>query len=71
MLLSPLFAPPLHGQLGIADELLLFCLPVVIAIIILAVTSQRARQKQERSRTLSKTRESEQNPIDSRSLDRQ
>jgi len=43
--------PLLHGQLGIADELLLFCLPIVIAIIILAVTGRRARQKQERIRT--------------------
>ena len=28
----------------------MFCLPVVIAIVILAITSRRARQKQERAR---------------------
>ncbi len=50
MLPISLFAPVLHGQLGIVDELLLFCLPVVIAIAVLAMTSQRARRKQERTR---------------------
>ncbi len=50
MLLSALISPPFHGQLGAADELLVFCLPVVIAIIILSITSRRARQKQERDR---------------------
>ena len=44
-MLNVLFAPPLHGQLGSVDELLLFCLPVIIAIVVLAITSQRARQK--------------------------
>ena len=55
MLTITLLSPPLHGQLGVLDELLLFCLPVVIAIIALAMTSQRARQKQERTRTRSRT----------------
>jgi len=41
-----LLSPALHGSLGLLDELLLFCLPVVIAIIVLAVTAQRARQKE-------------------------
>jgi len=50
MLTTILFSPPLHGQAGIADELLLFCLPVVIAIIVLAITSRRARQKERRTR---------------------
>ena len=53
MLPISLFSPVLHGQLGIVDELLLFCLPVVIAIVVLAMTSQRAQRKQERTRTRS------------------
>lgn len=50
MLTSVLLSPPRHGQLGSLDELLLFCLPIVIAIVVLAITSQRARQKQEKTR---------------------
>ena len=55
MLKTILLIPPLHGQLGALDEVLLFCLPVVIAILVLAMTSQRAQQKQERTRTRSRT----------------
>ncbi|MGH2593353.1 MAG: hypothetical protein ACRDGG_07555 [Anaerolineae bacterium] len=51
MLTKVLTSPPLHGQLGVLDELILFCLPVVIAIVVLAMTSQRARQKHERTQT--------------------
>ena len=51
MLTPILLTPPRHGQLGPLDELLLFCLPVVIAIIVLAIASQRARQKQQKTRT--------------------
>jgi len=46
-----LASPPLHGQLGALDEMLLFCLPVVIAIVVLAFTSRRARTTDERTRT--------------------
>jgi len=46
-----LFLPSLHGELGVVDELLLFCLPLVVVLVILAATSQRARQKQERMRS--------------------
>jgi len=45
MLYSSFFAPLLHGQTGVLDELLLFCLPLVVVIIILAIASRRARQK--------------------------
>ncbi len=45
-----LFSPPAHGQLGLVDELLLFCLPLVIVLIVLAVTAQRARREEERIR---------------------
>jgi chromate transport protein ChrA len=37
--------PPQHGQLGAVDEVMLFCLPVVIAILVLALTSRQARRK--------------------------
>ena len=53
MLTTLLTTPPMHGQLGGLDEVILFCLPVVIAIVVLAMTSQRARQKQERTRAAS------------------
>ena len=46
-----LISPPFHGELGVVDELLLFCLPLVIVLVILAATSQRARRKQERTRS--------------------
>ncbi len=45
MLYSPTFTPLLHGAAGILDELLLFGAPLVVAIIILAIASRRARQK--------------------------
>ena len=35
-----------HGSAGILDELLLYCLPLVVAIIILAIASRRARKQQ-------------------------
>jgi len=46
MLTTTFFIPPLHGQVGALDELLLFCLPVVIAIVVLALTSRRARERE-------------------------
>ena len=39
-----LYTPVFHGSLGILDELLLFCAPLLVGIIILAVASRRARQ---------------------------
>jgi hypothetical protein len=45
MVYAPLLLPLLHGQVGILDELLLFCLPLVVVVIILAIASRRARQK--------------------------
>ena len=57
-----LLSPPLHGQLGALDEVLLFCLPVVIAVVVLAVTSQRARHKQDRTRTRSKSEDTDSAP---------
>ena len=45
-----LFSPPAHGQLGLVDELLLYCLPLIIVIVVLAITSLCARQKEERVR---------------------
>ncbi len=45
MLYSPLFLPLLHGAAGVLDELLLFCAPLLVVVIILAVASRRARQK--------------------------
>jgi hypothetical protein len=35
-----------HGSAGILDELLLYCLPLVVAIIIIAIASRRARKQQ-------------------------
>lgn len=46
MLNSPVFIPLLHGAAGILDELLLFCVPLLVVIIILAIASQRARKKE-------------------------
>jgi len=40
-----LYSPLLHGSAGILDELLLIGMPLVVAIIILAIASRRARQK--------------------------
>ena len=51
MLASALLSPPLHGELGVVDELLLFCLPLVVVLVILATTAQRARRKEERMRS--------------------
>ena len=45
MLYSLLFTPRFHGPAGILDELLLFCLPLVVVVIILAIASRRARQR--------------------------
>jgi hypothetical protein len=44
MLYSPILSPLFHGAVGILDELLLFCLPLVVAVIILAIASRRARK---------------------------
>ena len=35
-----------HGSAGILDELLLYCLPLVVAIVIIAIASRRARKRQ-------------------------
>lgn len=44
MLLS-FFAQPLrHGSAGILDEVLLYCLPLLVLLIILAIASRRARR---------------------------
>jgi len=40
-----LYSPLIHGSAGILDELLLFGAPLLVAIIILAIASRRARQK--------------------------
>ena len=40
-----LFAPAFHGALGILDEVLLFCVPLLVVIIILATASYRARKR--------------------------
>ncbi|HLF28512.1 MAG TPA: hypothetical protein VJG32_19430 [Anaerolineae bacterium] len=53
-ILHSTFSPALHGQLGVVDELLLFCLPGVVAFIVLAFAAQRARQKEERARSRSR-----------------
>ena len=45
MLYALLFTPRFHGPAGILDELLLFCLPLVVVVIILAIASRRARQR--------------------------
>ncbi len=45
MVYSPFFVPLLHGQVGILDELLVFCLPLVVAAIILVIASSRARKR--------------------------
>jgi hypothetical protein len=45
MLYSPTFSLLFHGAAGILDELLLFGAPLVVAIIILAIASRRARQR--------------------------
>ena len=50
MFADVLISPALHGELGVLDELLLFCLPLVVVLVVLAVTAQRARRKQERMR---------------------
>ncbi len=44
MLHSLTFAPLLHGAAGILDEVLLFGTPLAVLIIILVVTSRRARK---------------------------
>ncbi len=49
--LGQFLTPLLHGQIGALDEIAFFCLPIVIAIVVLAVTSARSRKKQERVRT--------------------
>ena len=54
MVYSPLLLPLLHGAAGVLDELLLFCLPLLVVIIILAIASRRARMTatpRERART--------------------
>jgi hypothetical protein len=50
MLSAPVFLPLLHGEAGILDELLLFGAPLIVAIIILAMASRRARKNTPRQR---------------------
>jgi hypothetical protein len=54
-----LFSPPLlgglpsplrHGQNGILDEVLLFSAPIVVTLLILLISSRRARGNRERVR---------------------
>jgi len=40
-----LAAPSQHGSLGVLDEVLLYCLPVIIAFMVLAAAAQRASDK--------------------------
>lgn len=52
MLLSILLQPQLHGSAGILDELLVYCLPLVVVIIILVRALHRAgNQPLSRERT--------------------
>lgn len=54
VLLSPppggLPSPLRHGQNGILDEVLLFGAPIVVTLLILVISSWRARGSQERVR---------------------
>lgn len=45
-----LFSPLMHGALGILDELLLYCLPLLALIVIISVARRRARQAKLRDR---------------------
>jgi chromate transport protein ChrA len=45
MLLSILLQPQLHGSVGILDELLVYCLPLMVLVIILSIASRRARKQ--------------------------
>jgi hypothetical protein len=45
MLYSPVSIPLLHGAAGILDELLLFGVPLAVALIILTIAVRRARKK--------------------------
>jgi hypothetical protein len=56
MLTIALAIPARHGALGNADELLFFCLPLVIGLIVLAITSAQARRKEEQQRTRSRSK---------------
>ncbi len=51
ILANILFLPSLHGELGVVDELLLFCLPLAVVLVVLAATAQRTRRKEERVRS--------------------
>jgi hypothetical protein len=46
MLLSLLHQPLSHGSAGILDEVLVYCLPVLVLLIILSIASRRARNQQ-------------------------
>lgn len=45
MLFSLSLQPLTHGALGILDEVLLYCLPLVVLVIILSIASRRARKQ--------------------------
>lgn len=46
MLLSFLAQPLPHGSTGILDEVLLYCMPLLVLLIILSIASRRARSRQ-------------------------
>jgi hypothetical protein len=55
LLLSPIWldavlSPLRHGQNGILDEVLLFGAPLVVTLLILVISSRRARGNRERVR---------------------
>ncbi|MBI5566108.1 MAG: hypothetical protein HY870_14525 [Chloroflexi bacterium] len=53
-LMGALPSPLRHGQNGILDEVLLFGAPIVVTLLILVISSQRARSQKERVRIRSK-----------------
>ena len=46
MLFFPPLQPVLHGSVGALDEILLYTMPLVVAVIILIIASRRAREKE-------------------------
>jgi ribosomal protein S26 len=41
-----LYSPLTHGSVGILDELLPYCLPLAVTVIIITIASRRARKQQ-------------------------
>ena len=50
MMYDTWWLPARHGQIGALDEILIFCLPVVLAILILVLSARRSRSKADRVR---------------------